>query len=625
MKKLFLSILLYVTSILIFAQAPEKFTFQAVVRDASNNLICNTSVGVKVSILHQHISGDMVYGETHITTTNRNGLMTLQIGGGIVFSGNFASIDWANGSYFLKTETDPTGGTNYSIEGTQQLLSVPYSLFAAKSGNGFSGSYNDLTDQPVIPTIPNGNANGDLLYWNATAQLWVLIPAGNNGQVLTMYNGIPLWIDAVGGASIPSVTTAVVNNITINSAISGGSVLFDGNAYVSASGVCWSTSQHPTITDNHTTDGSGISSFTSNLSGLTPNTSYYLRAYAINSIGIAYGNEISFITLPMLLPNVTTANVVNITSNTAISGGNVTFDGNIPVIARGVCWSTSQNPTLANHHTIDSSGIGTFTSSVSGMTPNTTYYIRAYATNSLGTVYGNQLSFTTPGSDGQSCYGTPTLTDADGNIYNTIQIGAQCWMKENLRVTQYAVGPTIPLGTSTSTTSAYRYYPDYNSSNVATYGYLYNWVAVMNGSISSETNPSGVQGICPTGWHVPSDAEWIQLSNYVSGQSQYICGGDSTYIAKAIASITGWDSSTDFCAVGNTPSTNNTTGFSALPAGDYDSINDDFFGGFAYFWSATDILSSTANWFGFYKDSYSVIHSWDNKRHGYSVRCLRDD
>lgn len=192
--------------------------------------------------------------------------------------------------------------------------------------------------------------------------------------------------------------------------------------------------------------------------------------------------------------------------------------------------------------------------------------MRAYATNSQGTAYGNELIFTTVAVDGQPCPGTATVTDIDNNTYNTVQIGLQCWLKENLRTSRYANGMSIALGSCTSTTTAYRYYPDNNSSNVPSYGYLYNWKAVMGNSSSSWTNPSGVQGICPTGWHVPSDAEWTQLTNYVSSQSQYVCGSNIK-IAKALASTTGWNSSTNTCAVGNNPSSNNVTGFSAFPVG----------------------------------------------------------
>jgi uncharacterized protein (TIGR02145 family) len=163
--------------------------------------------------------------------------------------------------------------------------------------------------------------------------------------------------------------------------------------------------------------------------------------------------------------------------------------------------------------------------------------------------------------DGQPCYGTPTLTDIDGNVYNTVQIGTQCWMKENLRVTQYSIGFTIPLGNETNYSTVYRYYPNNDSSNVLNYGYLYNWIAVMGGLGSSGANPSGVQGICPIGWHVPSDAEWTQLTDYVSSRNQYVCGSDSTFIAKALASQIGWDNSFS-SELGDMPSNNNATGFS---------------------------------------------------------------
>ena len=118
-----------------FAQAPQKFTYQAVVRNESNTLVRGT-VGVRITILQGGADGTIVYQETHTAVTNVNGLMTLQVGGGTVLNGDFASIDWANGPYFLKTETDPTGGTYYILENVQQLLSVPYALYAETSGNG---------------------------------------------------------------------------------------------------------------------------------------------------------------------------------------------------------------------------------------------------------------------------------------------------------------------------------------------------------------------------------------------------------------------------------------------------------------------------------------------------------
>ena len=257
---------------------------------------------------------------------------------------------------------------------------------------------------------------------------------------------------------------------------------------------------------------------------------------------------------------------------------------------------------------------------MTGLSPNTTYYVKAYATNSQGTSYGVAQTFTTTASS--NC--PSAVTDYDGNTYSTVQIGSQCWMKQNLRTTHYADGTSITLGIGTSsTTTAYRYYPNNSSSNVSTYGYLYNWKAVMRNSSSSSANPSGVQGICPNGWHVPSDAEWTQLTNYVSGQTQYQCNNSSGNIAKALASTTGWNSSSNTCAVGNNPSSNNSTGFSALPAGYF---NDFYyvFGNRAILWSATELSGTNAYYRGLnYSDAFVFGGSF-SKYYGYSVRCVRD-
>jgi len=233
-----------------------------------------------------------------------------------------------------------------------------------------------------------------------------------------------------------------------------------------------------------------------------------------------------------------------------------------------------------------------------------------------------ELVFPIVVGDGQPCPGIQTLTDVDGNTYNTVQIGTQCWMRENLRVTKYAIGTTIPLGTSTSITTPYRYNPNNNSSNVPTYGYLYNWAAVMGGSVSSSANPSGVQGICPTGWHVPSDAEWTQLTDYVSSQSQYVCGSDSTLIAKALASQIGWDNSSG-SELGDMPSNNNATGFSAMPAGEYNGF---YFGfsRYAFFWTATQYDYFLAYYRNLYYLRPRVKRYEDHKDYGFSVRCVRD-
>ena len=194
---------------------------------------------------------------------------------------------------------------------------------------------------------------------------------------------------------VPTLTTTAVTSITLTTAVSGGNITADGGGAVTARGVCWATTATPTITDSKTTDGTGTGSFTSNLTGLLPATTYYVRAYATNSAGTAYGNEVSFTTTAIVVPTLTTTAVTSITLTTAVSGGNITADGGGAITARGVCWATTANPTISNSKTTDGTGTGSFTSNLTGLLPGTTYHVRAYATNSAGTAYGNDVSFTT--------------------------------------------------------------------------------------------------------------------------------------------------------------------------------------------------------------------------------------
>jgi len=211
--------------------------------------------------------------------------------------------------------------------------------------------------------------------------------------------------------------------------------------------------------------------------------------------------------------------------------------------------------------------------------------------------------------------GTSTVT-YDGVTYNTVQIGNQCWFKENLRTTKYNDGTSITKITNNSTwasttSGAYCCYSN-DTSNCTTYGALYNWYAVNTGKL------------CPSGWHVPSDAEWTTLTDYLSANSTYWCGSDSSYIAKSLASTT-WNLSTTTCAVGNNLSANNSTGFSALPGG-YRNYSGSFrnFGGNGCWWSSTANGGSYAWTRTLDYNSAKVLRSYDNRRYGFSVRCLRD-
>ncbi|MBO4481709.1 MAG: fibrobacter succinogenes major paralogous domain-containing protein [Bacteroidales bacterium] len=441
MKKLInLFVLLFFVAT-VFAQAPQKFSYQGVIRDAAGNLVRNAPVGVRVSLLKNSTEGVAVYCETHRQTTNANGLLTLTIGDGTVVGGDMATIDWADGPYFLKTETDITGGSNYTLIGAQQLLSVPYALYAGSTTNAFSGDYNDLSNKPEIPQVPTE-----------------------------------------------------------------------------------------------------VSAFT-------------------NDAGYISNKECDNLSYCQLVSQLTKL----------------------------------QNTVDSLKEKVQEGGSG------------------------QGDISNN---------DGKPCKGVAAVMDVDSNIYNTVQIGEQCWMKENLKTTKYADGTSISKGSTTSTTIAYWYFPNNDFSNKDTYGLLYNWKAVMRNSPSTVANPSGVQGVCPTGWHVPSDAEWTQLKNYLSNQVEYVCNMTEEKIGKALASTSGWENSSTTCAVGNLQIANNTTGFSAVPAGGYNSYYGkyEYFGNMTRIWSATEYNSVGANGLYLnYDDASMGLGGAGGKCDGYSVRCLRDE
>jgi hypothetical protein len=244
-----------------------------------------------------------------------------------------------------------------------------------------------------IPGYPTGVSIGDMLYWNGS--VWTRIPVGATGQYLQL-NGsnVPFWANASGTATL---TTATASAITGTTATSGCIALNDGGYPVLSRGVCWKTTSGPTIADTKTVDGAGnVVPFASSLTGLLPVTTYYVRAYAMNSLAINYGNEVSFTTLPVIptLAATTAASVV--TGTTATSGGNVTATGGANISERGICYGTTLNPTTANTKIIDPTpGLGIFVSNLTGLTGYTTYHVRSYATNSAGTAYGADISFTT--------------------------------------------------------------------------------------------------------------------------------------------------------------------------------------------------------------------------------------
>jgi len=294
------------------------------------------------------------------------------------------------------------------------------------------------------------------------------------------------------------------------------------------------------------------------------------------------------------IPVVSTAAVGAVTQTTAECGGVINSDGGAAVIARGVCWSPDQTPTIADDKTIDGAGTGDFTSFIIGLTVGTRYYVQAYATNSVATAYGGITTFATTDSMG-------AMADIDGNSYRTVKIGSQWWMAENLKVTHYRDGSVLPnvLDLSTwynLTTGAYCNHGN-DTINAVTYGRLYNWYAVTDS-----------HNIAPEGWHMPTDTEWQALVDYLGGDS--VAGGKLKEAGTAH-----WGSPNS--------GTTNESGFSALPGGDrtygdYNMYTD------ALFWSSTEGDSIDAWSRQIIYAGPEIYRNFVPKQWGYSVRCIKD-
>jgi fibronectin type 3 domain-containing protein len=284
------------------------------------------------------------------------------------------------GKIVLNWTDNSTNETGFKIE--RRLGTVTYTSIGSVSSNILN--YTDATTS------------------NGVSYTYRVYSFNGTGSSSNYSNEFTLSV--VGNSTL---TTTAITSITLNSAISGGVITSDGGGLITTRGLVWSNLPNPTIfLTTKSVDGIGSGSFTSNMSNLSPNTTYYVRAYSTNSFGTAYGNEVSFSTLAVQLPTLTTSSVTSITNSGGTIGGTITNDGGATITSRGVVWSTTSNPTIAlSTKTTDGSGIGSFTSTITGLSPNILYYARAYATNSAGTSYGNQVSFTTLLAVGQSYQG----------------------------------------------------------------------------------------------------------------------------------------------------------------------------------------------------------------------------
>jgi uncharacterized protein (TIGR02145 family) len=362
----------------------------------------------------------------------------------------------------------------------------------------------------------------------------------------------------------------------------------------------------------------GATTFSSTIRNLAPNTTYYVKAFAANGSQTGYGGEKEFETSSPTVPAVYTSQAYEIGPYSAVAGGAILTDGGSEITARGICWAT-RPPSINDDCTTDGTGMGSFESELTQLEPYTVYFIRAYATNSLGTAYGETFGLITLWDDSP-------VGDIDGNQYATFQLGDQVWMAENLKAIHYADGtPIDQVETADEWLSldldskAYASY-DNSDSDFGTYGALYTWSAAMNGEASSDEYPGEVQGVCPDGWHLPSESEWKQLE-YDLGMSE---------LDVRDKGWRGWEeggllkqAGTSLWVEPNYLGTNE-SGFTAIPGG-FREKEGEFKdkGSFAAFWSSTG-FEDAALMRGLHSKRGNVLRENYPKKSGLSVRCVKE-
>ncbi|MCR4737131.1 MAG: hypothetical protein K5846_03100, partial [Bacteroidales bacterium] len=681
MRRFFLVLtFLMISLVVVFAQAPEKMTYQAVVRNNANVLIANQNVTVRMSILQGSAQGAAVYVEHHSTTTNANGLMTVEIGGGSPTSGVFANINWGVGPYFLKSEIDPEGGINYSIESVQQLLSVPYALYAKEAGNGFSGDYNDLTNVPTFTESQILSISNDTIY--LTGGSFVKLPAGFDGDYNSLTNKpviptVPTDVSAftndagyITQASVPTNVSQLSNDAGYLTSFTESQILSISNDTIYLTG--GSFVKLPAGFDgdyNSLTNKPTIPTVPTDVSAFTNDVGYITQASVPTNVS-QLSNDAGYLT------SFTESQILSISNDTIyLTGGSFVklpagFDGDynsltnkpvIPTVPTDVSAFTNDAgyitkdsiPTNVSAFTNDAGYlIGTdiplVPTNVSAFANDAHYLTEADLStinNQLSNMQGqlnaqsqalDGISYVLDTMNGHFQCGRDLVYDHEGNAYNTVAIGSQCWMKENMRATTspttgaYIVNPLHVSGNSATMNSYSKaaHWPNNDSVMYAplNYGLLYNWPAAMdtfcvtcgapevaNGNTSSSTSldihlETHHRGICPEGWHIPNKDELTEIISYVSDKY--------TYSMKALASQTGWETYMP---------NNDSLGLSVIAAGAYQYGSMSTMGSFAGIWSST---TSTANFpiqYYFRFDYNSIAISGQYACFGLSVRCICDE
>lgn len=435
-------------------------------------------------------------------------------------------------------------------------------------------------------------------------------------------------VDFTTEIGLPAVALDSITNIGSSYATCHGELLTDGGDTTTVVGLCWSANPMPTVADNHVEWNGAVGAF-HQVIGSIHDLLCYVRPYATNAAGTVYGNILSF--APDTIPTSVHLSLVHLDHNYATMQVTVVCDSTAAISNRGLCLDTLPQPDLSNRDFPTTSADNAFDILVDSLERASTYYLRGYCVSNGTLLFSDDYLLLTVAEDGQPCIGTPTLTDYEGHVYNTVQVGSQCWMRTNLYTTHYTDGAAIPYGSTGagvySMYNPYYYELTYNTDLLPTYGYAYNWKALTKSSTTTNVN---VQGICPDGWHIPDASEFGILRDYTG--VHYACGEDSNSVAKALADVSGWNTSTANCSPGAYPSDNNLTGFSAYPSGAHYEYTYQV-GEVAYIWSRTNDYSFNSTPYYSYAHVFKITNngqilaetSYIYYDRAYPVRCLRNE
>ena len=442
----------------VFSQVPQAINFQAIARDGFGNPMINTNIQIRLSVIDSTLGGSIVYQELRALQTNAYGSFSFQIGVAPAFTtiGTFQGINWVTGGKHLKIDYDPTNTFTFTLTlGTIKFVTVPYAFAAEKvvfidatgAQNGDALVFNSVAGKFEPSQISGSNyiaGSGISIVGNIISNTGDL-SSTNELQTLSISNDT-LYLTNGGFVKLPSASSSVLlpptaitqaaSNLQSYTATLNGTVNANGLStnVVFEWGLTTAYGSNATATQSPVT-GTSVVAVSANLMGLQSNTTYHYRIKATNAVNVTYSSDMSFATAASA-PQLTTTAISAILAFTATSGGNVTYDGGATVTTRGICYSTSPTPTTANSTIPSGTGSGSFVSNLTGLTYATTYYVRSYATNSVGTSYGNELSFTT--QNGVVTLTTTSITaitaltaTTGGNITadggSTITARGVCW------------------------------------------------------------------------------------------------------------------------------------------------------------------------------------------------------